>query len=169
MASDSEQTITDFVERMGTLIQADGLPRIAGRIMGLMVIYGGPFSFSELVERLQVSRASVSTNSRLLERLGVIERTNMPGERQDYFKLRPQPYARMLRGYVERMHHARDVVWETQEALPPDYPDAHARLRELDAFYEALSESFLTVIENCEAGGKISPLNKPKRTARQSS
>lgn len=154
MEHDTERTIAEFVERMGLITQADGLPRIAGRILGLLLVHGGPFSFADLAKRLQVSRASVSTNTRLLEHLGAIERTNVPGDRQDYFKLRPQPYARMLRGYVERMRRARDTVNETRQALPPDYAGAHGRLHELDAFYEALIESFLTVIENWEASAK---------------
>lgn len=156
MKNETDQVISDFVERMGLIVQADGMPRIAGRIMGLLVMQGGPFSFAELAERLRVSRASISTNTRLLEDLGVIERTTVPGERQDFFKLRPQPYARMLRGYVERMRRARDVVDETRDALPRARDDARARLDELDMFYEALIESFISVIERWEKKAKPS-------------
>jgi DNA-binding transcriptional regulator GbsR (MarR family) len=147
MEHDTEQAISEFVERMGLITQADGLPRIAGRIMGLMIVHGGPFGFTELAERLSVSRASISTNTRLLEDLGVLERIAVPGDRQDYFRLSRQPYARMLRGFVERMHRAREVVGGAQEALPDDLVGAQERLAELDAFYEALIESFVTVIE----------------------
>ena len=80
MADETEKAIAEFVERMGLVTQADGLPRIAGRIMGLMIVHGGSFGFTELTERLSVSRASISTNTRLLEDLGVIERTAMPGD-----------------------------------------------------------------------------------------
>jgi DNA-binding transcriptional regulator GbsR (MarR family) len=147
MEHDIEQAISEFVERMGLITQADGLPRIAGRIMGLMIVHGGPFGFTDLAERLSVSRASISTNTRLLEDLGVIERTAMPGDRQDYFRLSRQPYARMLKGIVERMRRARAVVDGAQQALPKDMIGAQERLAELDAFYEELIESFGTVIE----------------------
>jgi len=98
-----------------------------------------------------VSRASISTNTRLLEDLGVIERTATPGDRQDYFRLSRQPYARMLRGVVRRMRRAREVVESTQESLPEEMSETHARLEELDAFYEALIESFLNVIDEWDA------------------
>lgn len=151
MAHKTDDAIAEFVEQMGLILQAEGLPRIAGRIMGLMIMHGGPFGFTELAERLSVSRASISTNTRLLEDLGVIERTATPGDRQDYFRLSRQPYARMLRGVVRRMRRAREVVESTQEALPPDVVDAQDRLAELDAFYEALIESFVNVIDAWDA------------------
>jgi len=151
MTQKPEDAIAEFVEQMGLILQAEGLPRIAGRIMGLMIMHGGPFGSNELAERLSVSRASISTNTRLLEDLGVIERTATPGDRQDYFRLSRQPYARMLRGVVRRMGRAREVVDNTQEALPEDMTETHDRLQELDAFYEALMESFLNVIDAWEA------------------
>jgi DNA-binding transcriptional regulator GbsR (MarR family) len=161
METETESTIAEFVERMGLMIQADGLPRIAGRILGLMIMHGGPFGFAELTERLSVSRASISTNTRLLEDLGVIERTAMPGDRQDYFRLSRQPYARMLRGYVERMRRAREVVAVAQGALPADMDGAQERLAELDAFYEALIDSFVNVIEEWDAKRQIPASGRP--------
>lgn len=147
MEHETEQAISEFVERMGLITQAEGLPRIAGRIMGLMIVHGGPFGFTELAERLSVSRASISTNTRLLEDLGIIERTAMPGDRQDYFRLSRKPYARMLKGIVERMRRAREVVEGAQQAFPDDMIGAQERLAELDAFYDTLVESFVAVIE----------------------
>jgi len=160
MADKTEHAIAEFVEQMGLILQAEGLPRIAGRIMGLMIMHGGPFGFSEMAERLSVSRASISTNTRLLEDLGVIERTATPGDRQDYFRLSRQPYARMLRGVVRRMRRAREVVEDTQEALPQDMEGAQDRLNELDAFYEALIESFVNVIDAWDAKRRTSAPQK---------
>lgn len=160
MAEKAEHAIAEFVEQMGLILQAEGLPRIAGRIMGLMVMHGGPFGFNELAERLSVSRASISTNTRLLEDLEVIERTTTPGDRQDYFRLSRQPYARLLRGVVRRMRRAREVVGDTQMALPEDMAGAHERLEELDAFYEALIESFVNVIDAWDAERQSVPRRK---------
>jgi DNA-binding transcriptional regulator GbsR (MarR family) len=155
MEQQTEDAIAEFVERMGLIMQADGKPRIAGRILGLMIVHGGPFGFTELADRLSVSRASISTNTRLLEDLGVLERTAMPGDRQDYFRLTRQPYARLLRGVVQRMHRARDVVGGAQLALPQDMTGAQERLAELDAFYEALIDNFERVIETWDAKAQL--------------
>lgn len=160
MAHNADKAISGFVEQMGLILQAEGLPRIAGHIMGLMIMHEGPFSLSQLAQRLNVSRASISTNTRLLEDLDVIIRTAKPGDRQDYFKLSPQPYARLLRGVVRRMRRARDVVESTQEALPEGMTDTHERLQELDAFYEALIESFLDVIDTWDTESRRSARHK---------
>ena len=163
MKQDAEHAIAEFVEQMGLILQAEGLPRIAGRIMGLMIMHGGPFGFNELAERLSVSRASVSTNTRLLEDLEIVERTTTPGDRQDYFRLSRQPYARLLRGVVRRMRRAREVVDDTQMALPEDMSGAQERLEELDAFYETLIENFEKVVDDWDAERQSTA--RRKRTA----
>ncbi len=138
--SDSEAVISEFVEQLGLIGEADGLPRIAGRILGLLVIYGGPLSFAEIAQRLQVSRGSVSTNTRLLEHFGVIERVARPGERQDYFSLAPDPYFRLMSGLSDRKRRAQAIVDKTKDALPPDWSDARKRLASLSSFYGLISE-----------------------------
>lgn len=142
-----------FIERMGLVAEADGLSRIAGRIMGLMVLEGGPLSFSQIAERLSVSRASVSTNTRFLERIGVIERVAIKGERQDFFQLAQAPYARLLEGSVARMKKARGVIADAKAKLPPDDTERRQRLDELGAFYEALTVSFEDLVARFEGEG----------------
>jgi len=146
----TESTIEEFVERLGLVAQADGLPRTAGRVLGLLVIHGGPFSFAELAEQLKVSRGSISTNTRLLENLRVIERITRPGERQDYFQLRPKPYMELLQGLTGRLQKAREVVAEAQHKLPQNWDGAQSRLGELDAFYGSLLDSTEAIVKQAK-------------------
>ena len=76
--------IENFIEMMGLIYQADGAPRIAGRIFGLLLVEDEPHSLQGIAERLQVSKASASTNARLLAEKGVIRLTTKPGVRQDF-------------------------------------------------------------------------------------
>jgi len=138
----AKNDLDTFIDRMGLVAEADGLSRIAGRIMGLMVLEGGPLSFSEIAERLDISRASVSTNTRFLERIGVIERVMIKGERQDHFQLARTPYARLLEGSVARIKKAEDVVADARAELGHDDLERKKRLDELGAFYEALAANF---------------------------
>ena len=137
---DPEAVISEFVEQLGLIGEEDGLPRIAGRILGLLVIYGGPLSFAEIAQRLQVSRGSVSTNTRLLEHFGMVERVARPGERQDYFSLAPDPYYRLMRGLSDRKRRAQAIVNKAKDALPPDWSGAKKRLASLSSFYGLVSE-----------------------------
>lgn len=151
MSADPQQAVETFIERMGLRTQDDGLPRIAGRMLGYFIVHGGPASLAELAQTLQVSRASVSTNARILQTLGVIERTSRPGDRQDYYRLAPRPHARMLEGYAERMRGTEADVAELEVSLPEDWDGARARIREMRHFYETALESTERVIAELEA------------------
>lgn len=125
----------EFIEQMGVNAQSDGLPRIAGRMMGFFIVEGGTHSFSELADKLQVSRGSVSTNVRILESFGIIERTAKPGDRQDYFRLADDPYARMLEGSIGRILRAERLAEKTRDALPETATDARRRLQDMLSFH----------------------------------
>lgn len=145
MKNDAE---TDFIEGMGLILQGDGLPRIAGRLMGLFVLYGGPFSFTELAERLDISRGSVSTNTRLLEDMGVIERMAIRGERQDYFRLAPDPYHQIVERKRARSIRAQETVLRNARTLG-DVGDAGlARVAELARFFGVLADATDRALED---------------------
>lgn len=127
--------IDQFIEGMGLSAQADGLPRIAGRMIGFFVIFGGPFSFSEIAERLQVSRGSVSTNARILVTLGVLEKVSHPGDRQDYYQIAHHPFIKLLRGYAERMQRVAALVDRVKHVAPDD-ENMNQRLTEMSNFYD---------------------------------
>lgn len=144
-----------FIERVGLSIESDGLPRIAGRMLGFMVLHGGPMSFSELAERLQVSRASICTNARILSMLGVIERVSLPGDRQDYYRLAEAPYARLICGYLERKRQMLAIVREAQQALSTDSePERNRRLEEMAVFYEVAIAHLHRLVEEMGADFK---------------
>lgn len=144
----NQNAINNFIEAMGLSSQADGLPRIAGRMMAFFVIHGGPFSFAELAEKLQISRGSVSTNARILRGLGIIERIAKPGDRQDYYQLAADPYGDLLAGYVDRMNNIVEQIRSVQNALADTHPSAHQRLDEMQAFYNTAVESTQNLIEH---------------------
>lgn len=130
-----------FIEQMGLMCESDNLPRIAGRVFGLFLIEGTSLSLVQIADRLGVSRASASTNTRMLAEIGVLERVGMPGDRQDYYQLAPNPYHRLLTGVVIRMKRAHAIFAEAAETWPADRPGAKRRVQELASFYRAAAES----------------------------
>ena len=95
--------IERFVEKAGLLWENDGLPRIAGRIFGLMLISEGALSLDEIADALGVSKASVSTDTRLLERIGHVERVSKPGDRKDYYQSTERSFERAIAERIRRM------------------------------------------------------------------
>lgn len=138
--ANQQEAVTAFIERMGLSAQADGLPRIAGRMLGYFIIHGGPTSLVHLSEELEVSRASVSTNARMLRDLGVLEATAVPGDRQDYYRLAERHYLRMLEGYVERMGGLGQSLARAERELGADWPDARTRLADMHHFVDTARE-----------------------------
>ncbi len=132
---------TEFVESLGLILQAEGFPRIAGRLLGIFVLRGKPVSFQELSEALQISRGSVSTNTRLLESLGAVERVAMAGERQDYFRLTDAPYERIAAGKVERAKQASERLLKGRDALPNCDDSTFQRVTELSDFFNSISRA----------------------------
>jgi len=141
----------DFIEKMGILAQMDGMPRIAGRLFAMLVFDGRRYSFSELAEALQVSRASVSTNVRLLEEREVIRRVARPGDRQDYFELGEAPYERLLRGAALRAGRTRASIEETLDALPAEETALLQRLQDYAGLYAAIETSVTAALDSLVA------------------
>jgi len=129
-----------FIERNAIQAETGGLPRIAGRLIGIFLLDGGPISFAELAERMQASRASVSTNTRLLERLGIIERVAMRGERQDFFSLRANPFLIVLEQSIADCQRFTTYVDELLAASPLP-ADATARLQQAQDFHAVTAQT----------------------------
>lgn len=134
-AAHEHDGISRFIEQMGLYSQADGVPRIAGRLFGYFIIYGGPVSFAQLAEQLQVSRASVSTNARMLVGMGIIERVALPGDRQDYYQLSSAPFLRMIESYLAHMRNMQNILQLADDSIPKNMAATHERLKQLSDFY----------------------------------
>ena len=75
-----------FIEDFGLLFEESGHPRMAGRILGCLLISDQPYlSSTEISEILQASKGSLSTMTRFLLQMGLIERVGLAGHRRDYF------------------------------------------------------------------------------------
>lgn len=142
-----DKAAEEFIEQMGIYAQSDGLSRIAGRMFGFFIMTGGPHSFSEVAETLKVSRASISTNARILESFGAIERTSRAGDRQDYFKLTADPFSRMLEGSLMRIQRAEGLVTRTLDNLSTTETETRARLAEALEFYSIARKSTQDVMK----------------------
>lgn len=131
----NENPTIEFIESLGIIFQNEGLPRIAGRILGFLIISEDPKRFTELVEELKISKGSVSTNTRLLVDLGAIERIAKAGDRQDYFRLADEPYVELLERSAERTERARQTLEKSAERFQDASVPTQNRLADLIVFF----------------------------------
>lgn len=142
--------LASFIERAGCLCERDGLPRIAGRILGLMLVSAEPLSMDAIAERLGVSRASVSTDARRLVEQGVLERVGRPGDRKDYYRMAAESPERSLERKLSGLREFLALLDEAQR-LPGQDPVVRGRLAETSALYRDVMLATTDALERWRA------------------
>ena len=88
MAKTLEDIRNDLIHVIGEKAEKFGFSRIAGQLEGLLLFTNQPMSLDEMAERLEVSKGSVSTNIRLLERWKVVRKVYHKGARKNFYEIR---------------------------------------------------------------------------------
>lgn len=113
---------------------------MAGRIFGWLLISNPPHqSMDQLVEVLQASKGSVSTMTRLLIQVSLIERLSLPGQRRDYFRIRPHAWSQMIKQRLVQITAFREMADKGLKLLEDEPPNLRQRLeemRDIHAFFE---------------------------------
>jgi DNA-binding MarR family transcriptional regulator len=144
------QTVEEFIERMALTLESEGLPRIAGRIFGFLLVHPEAYSLDELAEQLQVSKASVSTNARHLVEHGILERMSSPGDRRDYYRMDIDAWAGMLRNAQQKWGAMRELLTAGAASLPEEMETGRARLIDAEQFHLLLLDGVERMIERWE-------------------
>lgn len=136
-----------FIERMGLAIERLGLTRTFGRLFGLLMVAERPLSLDEMVDRLGVSKASVSTNARACEELGLARQVGLRGDRKDYYEIAPGAFESVMAKRVGAIHAMAGLAAEGLEAVGDVPTPARARLTEMLDFYMFMGEQIEELLE----------------------
>ena len=152
MKNDRQDEEQRFVEEVGIVFEQTGLPRMAGRILGWLLISDPPHqSTDELTDALMASKGSISTMTRYLIQLGLVERLSLPGVRHDYFRLRSDAWQHMIRrGLVDEIRMVRQVAERGLELLTDKTPPTRKWLEEMRDVYTFLEREFPALLERWE-------------------
>lgn len=106
----ADAEIEAYIEEIARYFVEAGLPRVAGRLIGALVVAEPrEQSAAELAHRLQASRGSISTMSRLLIAGGIAERRTRPGHRREYLRLRDDAWLQVVAGKTRQITELRRV------------------------------------------------------------
>ncbi len=141
----------NFVEEAGLSFEMVGLPRMAGRIFGWLLISNPPHqSPAELVEVLQASKGSISTMTRLLAQIGLIERISLPGQRRDYFRIRPNAWSQLTRQRLIQITAFRRLAEQGLSLIQAEDPALLKRLEEMRDMHAFLEQEMPQMLERWE-------------------
>jgi DNA-binding transcriptional regulator GbsR (MarR family) len=98
--------------------------RAAGRILGWLMICEPPYqSSSDLVEKLELSAGTVSTQIRVLERILFVERITFPGDRASYYQLKPDVWIGVMMSEPEHIRRMMELSEAASDVIPEERPD----------------------------------------------
>ena len=152
MKTASVSKATQFAEEVGIAFEQTGLPRMAGRILGWLLISDSPHqSMEQLTSALKASKGSISTTTRLLIHHGLIERISLPGVRHDFFRLRSDTWQHMIgRGLTGEIRMFRQLA-ERGLGLIGETTTANSKwLKDMLNVYTFLEQEFPALLERWE-------------------
>ncbi len=144
-----------FVEEVGIAFEQMSMTRMAGRIIGRLMI-ADPLhqSTDELAEALMASRASISTITRFLIQVGLIERFSLTGVRQDYFRIRPDVWHQLIRQRATQLTTLRRLAERGLKVIEGKPHPNRKWLEETRDMYAFFEREFPALVERWEAEHK---------------
>jgi DNA-binding transcriptional regulator GbsR (MarR family) len=141
-----------FIEEVGIVFEQTGLPRMAGRMFGWLLISDPPYqSPAELAEVLMASKGSISTTVRLLVQLGLIEHFIIPGERHAHFCLRQDALKKTIsHGLEDEIKMFRELAENGLELMKGESSVRRQWLEEMCDRYAFLEKEFPMMMERYE-------------------
>ena len=140
-----------FIEDSGDVMDEHGLPRMAGRVIGALMICTPPYlSHEELAEQLQASKGSISMSTQLLVRLSFVERISLPGHRRHYYRLRENLWNELLSTRTEHILQHLKLVEDGLALLKDEPVEAKIRLIELKVFSDFVLEALPEMADRWE-------------------
>jgi DNA-binding transcriptional regulator GbsR (MarR family) len=140
-----------FIEDTGLFFEQLGLPRMAGRILGGLLISDPPAqSIPDLALTLQASKSAISTMTRLLVEVGLIERAPSPIPRRVYYRFKSGGWILYMRQWLALMSALHEIT-ERGLTLMADKPvELKERLLEAHDLFSLLEAKMPTILETLE-------------------
>ncbi len=140
-----------FIEDISLYFEQMGLPRMAGRVLGVLLI-SDPVeqSLDDLCEVLQSSKSSISTTTRLLTEMGLIERVPAPVPRRLYFRFTPGGWVTFMRMRLRLMASLHQIAERGLELLQHKEPALRDRLQEAHDMFSLIEDRLPAVLEHIE-------------------
>ncbi len=142
-----ERDELSFVEEMGALFERIGNGRMTGRVWGyLLIVDAEQVSAAGLSEALDASPSAISTATRVLISMCLLDRIRLSGERRDHFTIHHGAILSMVRRRVDALNAARDMAERALERFG-DRGIARPHLQELYDVYSWFAAEYPILVD----------------------
>lgn len=156
MPADFYSEKIDFVEDFSMKIEELGHPRIYGQILGWLLICDPPHqSFPDLMENLDISKASVSNTTRMLLERGLIEKFRVKGERQIYFKLKEGSIVDFMEKQLKLSLDLEEITAKGLKLVETKKETDTQRLKRANHFHRFISRQTKDLIQEYKSENKL--------------
>jgi DNA-binding transcriptional regulator GbsR (MarR family) len=140
-----------FVEDISLYFEQMGLPRMAGRVLGVLLVGNPPEqSLNDLCKVLQASKSALSTNTRLLTEMGLIDRVPSSKPREVAFRFRPGGWVVFMRMRLRLMASLHQIAERGLELLRDEPPALRERLQEAHDMFSQIEEELPALLQRIE-------------------
>ncbi len=170
LANDLQIVHDSMLDGLSQLADYFGFGKVMGQLYGSLLLSAEPLSLDDMMARLGISKASVSTNIRSLEHMGMVRQVWVRGGsgRRKYYQAETdfwQIFSNFLSGRELRdLEHALAVMQENHQRvsgviadLPPDqqilarlYLDRIAQMQALFRFAQLIINSILNQVSGID-------------------
>ena len=116
-----------FVEAGGQATQSFGLGRIVGQVYALLYLSPGSRCLDEIAAELGVSKASVSTTVRQLERWAAVKRIWVQGDRKDYYEAETDFRAVLRHGVLDTLRKKLETAGTQLAHVEKTFLEVHGK------------------------------------------
>ncbi len=170
LANDLEIVHDSMLDGLGQLADYFGFSKVMGQLYGSLLLSAEPLSLDDMMARLGISKASVSTNIRSLEHMGMVRQVWVRGGsgRRKYYQAETdfwQIFSNFLSGRELRdLEHALSVMEQNHQRisssiddLPPDqqilarlYLDRITQMQALFRFAQLIISSVMNQVSGID-------------------
>ncbi len=140
-----------FIEDIALFFEGMGMPRMAGKILGVLLISDPPAqSITDIGEKLNASKSSVSIMARLLVENGLIERVASPIPRRDYYRFKDGGWILYMRQWLAMMRELHKIAERGLALMDGKSAALQERLLEAHDLFSLIEERFPALLERLE-------------------
>jgi DNA-binding transcriptional regulator GbsR (MarR family) len=136
----------EFIQDYGEAYQSFGLPKLMGRVVGLMLYYRKPLSLPQITTELNVSKGPVSQVTKRLLDHNLIQAVWVPGDRKSYYQITPDIFGcafyNILRAQKRNLQLAKKYQDLQQKYPDPSNTSFKISVDKMAEFYELMIDHF---------------------------